>query len=71
MANVAPSPNDFQAWEKNRPTKIATTASDVAPTETSANRGTASQIPKPIVEHRPKAVSAYREPMRSEIAPPG
>jgi len=71
-AKVAPRPNDFHACASTSPTKIQIHGSIVTPaTVTAPTFGAISQTTKPTVETSPKAVSAYRDPMRSDIAPPG
>ena len=67
MANVAPRPNDFQACASSRPTKIQVHGG----TTPTSNDGARNHSTKPSVDASPKAVSAVREPMRSESAPPG
>jgi len=71
-ANVAPRPNDFQACASSNPTKIQSHGSTVTPaTETAPRAGATSQTTNPSVESSPNRVSAYRDPSRSETAPPG
>ncbi len=71
-ANVAPRPKDFHACVRNRPTKIhAHGGTASGPTRRTSSRGASSQNRNPSAETRPNAVSARREPRRSETAPPG
>ena len=71
-ANVAPSPNDFHVWASESPTKIQTYAGTTSPaSETGPSTGASHQTANPKVVTTANAVSASREPIRSESAPPG
>ena len=71
-ANGAPNPNDFQPCASSRPTKIQIQGGIVTLAIVITPRvGATNQTPKPSVEINPNGVSAYREPIRSEMAPPG
>jgi len=72
MAYVAPRPNDFHACARMSPTNTQSHGWIVTPAMvTVPKEGARNHNRNPSVDSSPNSVRAYREPIRSETAPPG